>query len=263
MMIMFPGGNGMLDDLKVIPTEQIYLHEEYEHERLKKLSHKIKNEQVLKNPPIALQLAEDKYLILDGAHRTLSLKQLNCKRMVVQVVKADYLSIEAWSHHISDSEGILEVLKSNSSISLSENIESGNSIATVYINGIKYDLSINPEIEKDMKIKIRIWKEIVNSYTNKYPFTRITNDELIPLDGIVFSYNLLELYQIKQLVESNLLLPAGVTKFKLNCGRILNLNIPLSFLIREDFVEEDWNELLELWEKSIRLYTDPVLLCEI
>ncbi|MCU4776829.1 hypothetical protein FC679_05300 [Bacillus cereus] len=253
----------MLNDLKVIPTEQIYLHEEYEHERLKKLSHKIKNEQVLKNPPIALQLAEDKYLILDGAHRTLSLKQLNCKRMVVQVVKADYLSIGAWSHHISDSEGVLEVLKSNSNIFLSENIESENLIATVFINGIKYDLAINPEMEKDMEIKIRIWKEIVNAYTNKYPFTRITNDELIPSDGIVFSYTLLELYQIKQLVESNLLLPAGVTKFKLNCGRILNLNIPLSFLIREDFVEEDWNELLELWGKSIRLYTDPVLLCEV
>ncbi|MDR4943259.1 ParB N-terminal domain-containing protein [Bacillus wiedmannii] len=253
----------MLDELKVISTEQIYLHEEYELERLKKLSNKIKNEQVLKNPPIALQLAKDKYLILDGAHRTLSLKQLNCKRMVVQVVKADYLSIGAWSHHIADSEGVLEVLKGNSNIFLSKNIKSENSIATVFINGIKYDLNINPELEIDMEMKIKVWKEIVNAYTNKYPFTRITNDELIPLDGIVFSYTLLELYQIKQLVESNLLLPAGVTKFKLNCGRILNLNIPLSFLIREDFVEEDWMELLELWEKSIRLYTDPVLLCEI
>lgn len=133
---------------------------------------------------------------------------------------------------------------------MSKNIKSENSIATVFINGIKYDLNINPELEIDMEMKIKVWKEIVNAYTNKYPFTRITNDELIPLGGIVFSYTLLELYQIKQLVESNLLLPAGVTKFKLNCGRILNLNIPLSFLIREDFVEEDWVELLELWENQ-------------
>ncbi|EJS63042.1 MULTISPECIES: ParB N-terminal domain-containing protein [Bacillus cereus group] len=253
----------MLKELKVIPTDQIYLHEEYELERLNKLCLKIKSEQLLKNPPIALQLAEDKYLILDGAHRTLSLRKLNCKRIVVQVVGAEYLSIGAWSHHILDGEKVIEALKNNSNIYLSNNLEDNNPLATVFINGIKHYLNISQAKGIGLEGKIKIWKEIVNIYTNKYPFSRVPTDELSPLNGIVFSYTFLDLCEIKQIVKANLLLPAGVTKFKLTCGRILNLNIPLSFLVREDFVEEDWNELLELWESSIRLYTDPVLLCEI
>ncbi|PFD95628.1 hypothetical protein COE15_01180 [Bacillus cereus] len=253
----------MLSELRVVPTDQVFLHEEYEIERLYKLSHKIKSEQKLKNPPIALQLDNNKYLILDGAHRTLSLRKLNCKRMVVQVVTAEYLSINAWAHHILNGKKLIEELKVNQKICLSDERQNDIPMATLYYEGKEQYLYIVPEHQLTLENKVNVWKEVVNSYTNKYEFNRIMSNQTIQDAGLVFNYTTLDLYQIKQIVDSNLLLPAGVTKFTLNCGRILNLNIPLSFLIREDFVQEDWEELLELWESSIRLYTDPVLLCEI
>ncbi|EOO16140.1 ParB N-terminal domain-containing protein [Bacillus cereus] len=253
----------MLTELKVIPANQIFLHEEFELGRLKKICKKIKSEQQLKNPPIALQLEEDKYLILDGAHRTLSLKELNCKRIVVQVVKTDQLSISSWTHHLLDSKKILQELDDNPNVYFSDKLEEYSPIAVVYFNDTEKYLYVHKEKNIKLESKIEVWKEIVNIYTNKCPCSRLPDNELLPVHGIALSYSTLDLGQIKQIVKSNLLLPAGVTKFNLKSGRILNLNIPLSFLIREDFIEEDWKELLELWESSIRLYTDPVLLCEL
>ncbi|PES33302.1 hypothetical protein [Bacillus thuringiensis] len=251
----------MLTRLKVVPTNQVFLHEEYELERLNKLCHKIKFEQKLKNPPIALQLENNKYLILDGAHRTLSLRNLNCKRMVLQVVEANNLSIDAWAHHILNGENLIEELLNNPKLFLSDDLSIDNPpIATLSIKSKKQYL-YTVQTQVDIKTKVEIWKEVVNSY-NKYEFQRVSENHVINDNGIVFHYPTSNLKQIKEFIESNILLPAGVTKFNLNCGRLLNLNIPLSFLIREDYIEEDWLELLEIWESSIRLYTDPVFLCE-
>ncbi|QDX92687.1 hypothetical protein EEL30_10430 [Brevibacillus laterosporus] len=253
----------MLSELRVVPISQVFLHEEYEIERLEKLCSKIKNEQKVKNPPIALQLEHNKYLILDGAHRTLSLQKLNCKRIVIQVVDLEYLSIDSWAHHILDAENLIEELLQNPDLMWRKETYSVDPIATIFVSNEKHYVYTAADVHMDIKKRITIWKEIVNSYSTKYTFNRISASQP-PIDsGIVFHYPAFHINQIKNIVDENLLLPAGVTKFTLHCGRILNLNIPLSFLIREDYVEEDWRELLELWRSSMRLYTDPVYLCEI
>ncbi|MDN9012144.1 ParB N-terminal domain-containing protein [Brevibacillus laterosporus] len=253
----------MLSELRVVPINQVFLHEEYEVERLKKLCSKIKNEQKVKNPPIALQLEHDKYLILDGAHRTLSLQRLNCKRIVIQVVDLEYLSIDAWAHHLVDAENLIEELLQNPDLLWRKEKYALDPIATLFVGNEKHYVYTAADFYMDVKKRIKIWKEIVNSYSSKYKFDRITAEQLPVERGIVFQYPAFHIDQIKNIVDEGLLLPAGVTKFTLTCGRILNLNIPLSFLIREDYVEEDWLELLALWRASIRLYTDPVFLCEI
>ncbi|MBE7106969.1 hypothetical protein FT637_29560 [Bacillus cereus] len=253
----------MLSALRVVPIERIFLHEEYESERLKSICKRIKDEQKLKNPPIALQISKEKYLILDGAHRTSSLQELNCKRMVVQVVESELISIDSWAHYIPNDKNLIADLKKNNNLYWSDTPNQENDyLAIVTIDGIKQYVYSKLTDPSDLFSMVHTWKQIVNVYTDKYKFQRISNDELKE-DGIVIHYPSLSLQQIAQVVDEGILLPAGVTKFTINCGRFLNLNIPLSFIIREDYVEEDWKELLKLWGGSIRLYTDPIYLCEI
>lgn len=70
----------------------------------------------------------------------------------------------------------------------------------------------------DLFSMVETWKQIVNVYTDKYQFQRISNNELKE-DGIVIRYPSLSLKQIAQVVDEGILLPAGVTKFTINCGR--------------------------------------------
>lgn len=253
----------MLSALKVVPIEQIFLHEEYEVKRLKSICKKIKDEQKLKNPPIAFQISKDKYLILDGAHRTSSLQALNCKRMVVQVVESELISIDSWAHYIPNDRNFIADFKKNTNLYWSDvPIQEHNYLAIVTIDGNNHYVYSKLMNQLDLFSMVETWKQIVNVYTDKYQFQRISNNELKE-DGIVIRYPSLSLKQIAQVVDEGVLLPAGVTKFTINCGRFLNLNVPLSFIIREDYVEEDWQEMLKLWRESIRLYTDPIYLCEI
>lgn len=253
----------MLSSLKVVPIEQIFLHEAYEVKRLKLICEKIEDEQKLKNPPIAFQISKDKYLILDGAHRTLSLQALSCKRMVVQVVESELISIDSWAHYIPNERNFLEDLKKNTNLYWSNiPIQEHSYLANVTIDGNDHYVYSKHKNPLDLFSTMDTWKQIVNLYKDKYQFQRISNNEL-KKDGIVIRYPSLSLKQIARFVEEGILLPAGVTKFTINCGRFLNLNVPLSFLIRADYVEEDWHELLKLWRETIRLYTDPIYLCEI
>jgi len=232
-------------------------------ERLKSICKKIKDEQKLKNPPIALQINNGKYLILDGAHRTSSLQALNCKRMVVQVVESELISIDSWAHYIPNDRNFIADLKENPNLYWSDvPIQKQDFLAIITIDGNNYYIYSKFMNQLDLTLMVDLWKQIVNVYRDKYHFQRISNNELKE-DGIVIRYPSLSLKQIAQVVEEGILLPAGVTKFTINCGRFLNLNVPLSFIIREDYVEEDWKEMLSLWKESIRLYTDPIYLCEI
>lgn len=56
-------------------------------------------------------------------------------------------------------------------------------------------------------------------------------------------------------------MPAGVTRFIID-NRLLNLGIPLSLLLDKEFNDKLWDKLIHQWNKSLRLYTTPVYVCE-
>lgn len=57
-------------------------------------------------------------------------------------------------------------------------------------------------------------------------------------------------------------MPAGVTRYMVN-GGLLNLQIPLKLLLESQFVQEEWDQYREQWADSLRLYSEPVYLCEV
>jgi len=86
--------------LKVVPTEKVILHESFDAKRTHALKKKIAQSGVWKDPPIVTTLPDGRYLVLDGANRTTSMKALRMPHMLVQVV--DYfdpsIELRSWNH---------------------------------------------------------------------------------------------------------------------------------------------------------------------
>src|SRR5881409_3354271 len=62
-----------LPDLRFVPVESLIPHEQHDGRRMQALVHRLRNQAVLKNPPIAAPFGDEgseaRYVVLDGANR--------------------------------------------------------------------------------------------------------------------------------------------------------------------------------------------------
>src|SRR5262245_40397122 len=97
--------SSQLPDLRIVPTEHLFLHEDVEPGRVERIVERLSQDQVLKNPIIVAELDDfGHYVVLDGANRSTALKQLGVRDALVQVV--DYgdpeVKLDTWYHLVSD-----------------------------------------------------------------------------------------------------------------------------------------------------------------
>lgn len=91
-----------LPDLRILPTETLVLHEETDPERTTRLTQVLAREQKLKNPAIVAPIPDsERYVVLDGANRTMALRALGAPHMLVQVVNYDEVELDTWNHVIT------------------------------------------------------------------------------------------------------------------------------------------------------------------
>jgi len=107
--------------LKVVPTKQVILHEYFDTNRTTALKKKIITSGKWKDPPIVTQLIDGRFMVLDGANRTTSMKALGIPHMLVQVV--DYfdpsIQLKSWNHVVRlPVERLLQSLRNGSAVSL-------------------------------------------------------------------------------------------------------------------------------------------------
>lgn len=94
-----------LPDLRILPTEALVLHEETDPERTARLTQLLTREQKLKNPAIVAPIPDsERYVVLDGANRTMALRALGAPHMLVQVVNYDEVDLDTWNHVITGME---------------------------------------------------------------------------------------------------------------------------------------------------------------
>jgi hypothetical protein len=93
-----------MPDLRVLPTEAMVLHEHADEKRVARLESRLRNDGLLKNPPIVAAIPDtDKYVVLDGANRTSAVKRLGYPHVLVQVVdyNSDRVQLLTWYHLIT------------------------------------------------------------------------------------------------------------------------------------------------------------------
>lgn len=93
-----------MPDLRLLPTEAMVLHEHADEKRVARLESRLRNDGLLKNPPIVAAIpGTGKYVVLDGANRTSAVKRLGYPHVLVQVVdyNSDRVQLLTWYHLIT------------------------------------------------------------------------------------------------------------------------------------------------------------------
>ncbi|WP_139490118.1 ParB N-terminal domain-containing protein [Brevibacillus dissolubilis] len=262
----------VLSSLQLVETQQICLHEEHETSRLTHTSMTLVQDGVLRHPPLAMQMTDGRYLILDGAHRTAALQHLGSRYIPVQVVKQDELRLDAWEHIVAIGSWFHELKKHpelawhttpiDGQRPIAEVINSSGETYYLYLKG--HESGEQPHLSDTL----RVWHSIVGSYSKTYAVLRRPRGTVQKsAEGTVcLRYPVYAVEELEQLVAQGHVMPAGVTRFLVS-GRLLNLGIPLSMLMEQEQVDQAdhqgrWMELCRQWENKLRLYMEPVYLCE-
>ncbi len=222
--------------LKIVPVKNLVLHEDADQKRISRYVKLFKLSGKLIDPPVVSPLTGGKFLVLDGANRTSVFKALGISHIAVQVV--DYFSNEvnlsSWNHLICHQDFVSQnkkkiIFKKNQLAKMSQFVRQYN--GKYQINRLDY---ANPA---------RIKKEY-GSACCLVVFPKFTKSDIV------------------KFAKNNQHIPSGITRHLVN-GRVLNLNLRLSFLKSKDPLASKQKKLdalikQKLNKHNIRHYVESV-----
>lgn len=270
-------GDEGIPHLEIVPLTQVICHEEVEAARIERLAEALQRDQILRNPPIVAPLPEGKrYVVLDGANRTLTLRRLGVPDMLVQIV--DYntpgLELHTWNHLIADlSLADLQKLLSNIP---------GVEIRIVLLDVARANLARRRTLAylvclggtilelwggDDLITQAQHLTRIVRAYQSLTTFHRIETATIGHVSDYFNGAVALMVFprftprDIMTLAAAGVLLPTGITRHVIP-RRALRVNFPLSILAGPLSLAEKNAYLQEvirckLANKEVRYYQEP------
>ncbi|NBI31162.1 ParB N-terminal domain-containing protein [Chengkuizengella marina] len=220
--------------LKLINITSILFHENHESKRLSFTKQCILDDGFLKEPVLVMDIDEDKYLLLDGLHRTLTLRELGCYWIPAQIVSESDVELKSWNHLLPRDKW-LDSIKNSYDFIFTKNSKDRIILGKItYSNGTTDEICVEQKYDNDIQL-ISLWNKLVNSYNSDYLVKRIHNDEHIKVDNneVLMQYHVVNMSLIKKIVLKGLTLPSGVTRFVIK-ERILNFQVPFKLLKHEN-----------------------------
>ena len=266
--------------LRVVRLDDVLLHEQIEKKRVERLIQRLKEDHLLKNPPVVSEY-NAKFILLDGATRITALKQIGCRDVVVQVVdyEAPGMALETWNHMLLDApvDELFTSLRSVAGLkidrtgaaSASAALERRDAIATLLLaDGQAYALRTADDGKLEQQAKLL--NQVAAAYEGRGQMYRVAHTDVERLHAehgqlsALFVFPRYRPDEIRRLALNGAKLPMGVTRHIIP-GRALRINIPLDVLTRDDPIEKK-NVWLDEWmkarmrERSVRFYQEPVFL---
>ena len=249
-----------LEELLLVDLGCLILHEAHDEDRLARLQGRIEAEGEQRNPVI-VSPHEDRYLVLDGAHRVRALRELGSRFVLVQAVEPPEKA-EGWGHlvngvgraELEDFEGI-EVADSPVNTPLAEVEMAGG--GTIFLSTTR----------EDLQSRVRALWELQSYYPEGVVVRRVEPDGTARLsDGeVLIRYYPFTPGELAEIVDSGTVLPAGITRFRVR-ERVLGVRYPLDRMMEgeprarnaelREFIESRWEE------NRVRYYGEPVVLFE-
>lgn len=265
--------------LAILSVDRLLLHEEHDRQRTQPLVDKIRQGGILRNPPIITPLRDrtGRYMVLDGAHRSLAFEMLEIPHILAQVVEPDDpgLNLNPWNHvlwewetqaFINSLAGITNLtLIQRDLVQAQEELTNKRCLALLRTPDGDTYAAYPPS--NDLGTRVNMLHEIVNQYKER---ARLDRTNLIDVEKLSELYaNLTGLVvmpsfrieDVLYLVGKGILLPAGSTRFTIS-PRALRVNYPLDALAANTSLEEkdrhlqDWLQQ-KVKNKSIRYYEEP------
>jgi hypothetical protein len=282
-------------DLRIVPLDVLIEHEYNDVQRTTPLARRLTNETYLKNPPIATPLDDGpsalppsgvagqaaRYVVLDGANRTLALSSLGFAHCLVQVTRYEppFVTLSTWHHLVTDIgleafsseldaiEGLefreIDLLHARAGLARRDFIA-----YTIRADGTVYAASTPGS--STIHQKNQLLNAMVDTYKERGSLFRATTDNLDEarrlypaLTGLVIFPNY-EPSEVMALARDGELLPTGLTRHLIQ-GRTLRVNYPLAELKSPDSLEAK-NARLQEWltakmtSKEVRFYAESTYL---
>ncbi len=265
-------------ELKLIPAEQVLLHEQCEDDRFNKLIERFNSEKVLYNPLIIGKFKK-KYILIDGANRFEALKRIGCKTILAQLV--DYASrtvkLKSWYHFVKglSMEELISFLENNNlnygKCRFSRLKKKLNSKFNYIGAADKNGNAVFIKLSKKMPEMLNELCSLNKYYESKFSYVRIDSDtrldginHLSAEPGILFIYPAFNKKHIIKIAGLREKLPAGITRHLIP-NRVLHIKFEIESMKSGENIEQSNCELQKLIEnkiefKKVRLYREPVLI---
>ncbi|MBI4081598.1 MAG: hypothetical protein HY423_03200 [Candidatus Lambdaproteobacteria bacterium] len=236
--------------LRLLRLDSIRFHERPERPRTLKLVERIRQDAMLRNPPIAAELGEGQHLLLDGANRVSALGELGYSHVPAQVV--DYgderIQLKGWHHLLIDGRtlrlkaiyGALEgvALREVPTAELARLLELRR-VHAVLVDERAACWAIFPERHEgriDVRERVRVQAQLVAAYEGQSGIERIKLAEFSRLPEVIRSvehqlvlFPVMTKDELLELAIDNLMIPTGLTRHLIP-GRALGLNMDLAFI---------------------------------
>lgn len=235
-----------LPDLMILPTESLRLHEDFDPRRAQRLSRRILEGGILKNPPIVAPIPDtDLYVVLDGANRTSAFLHGGIPHIVAQVVRYDDpgVMVDTWYHVVSGmdfemfEQGLSRIdhlrLVDCSLDEARQALESREAIAYI----IRED-NVRKVIAPDGGNlgALKLLSAIVGAYRGQADIYRASNDiweiqkPYYPEITALLIFTTLRPEDIIEAALSEQKIPSGITRHIVP-ARALNINFPVGILM--------------------------------
>ncbi len=264
--------------LRVVPVANLVLHEEIDPRRAEGLMHRIREDGVLKNPPVVAPMNKPGYyVVLDGANRVAALAGLGIRDAVVQVVDYNKVHVDTWNHLVAGIDGSTlfeEIRRIPGVVVRQADLETARRLwreraILAYIVGRDGDVYLI-EAGSDLRQSARLLVELCDIYRGQATIYRVQTDDTGELRSYYDDVAATVIYppfqptDILELASNSAKLPTGITRHVIP-RRALRVNIDLDFLAADRPLAEK-NEWLQTWlrrklqNKEVRYYEEPTFL---
>lgn len=267
-----------LPDLRILPLELLVPHERTDPRRVDPLIARLRDEAVLRNPPIVAPFTTEnkRFVVLDGANRTTAFQQLKMPHILAQVVNYDEVRLEVWHHVLTrcDANELLDKIVDIRGLRLNESdhvsalasLARRESLALISLEGKTFRLSGGDNLRE----RTSLLNALTDTYESIARVQRTVNNHLDEAQKsfadavaiVVFPHY--ERAEIIDLAQTGVRVPAGITRHVLPL-RALRLNYPMLALQNDIPLDEKQNQLSawiheKMQTRKARTYTEPTIL---
>jgi L-serine kinase (ATP) / ParB family transcriptional regulator, heme-responsive regulator len=273
-----------LPDLRFVPVDSLVPHERHDDQRMAPLVQRIREQGVLRNPPIVAVLPESDperplWVVLDGANRASAARAAGLLHVLVQVVRYEEpdVRLTTWTHAITALgrepferacaalHGLAmhhtPLLHARAALARRESVAHvvwADACVTAFHGGAT------------LSERNRLLHGIVGLYED-VRYYRSPTDALAPVRArhpevtglVVFPH--FEPAEVLELATAGERLPAGITRHLIR-WRALRVNVPLAVLAESEQSVEDKNRWVAEWlrdrlaNRQVRFYAEPTVL---
>jgi len=269
-----------LPTLRILPLESLILHEDHDYQRALPLVEKLRSTGILRNPPVVMPLTDgsDRYMVLDGANRVTSLRELEFPHIVAQVVEASNpnVNLQTWNHVTwgMKTKSLMSKLRKIKELELVRVNIRKSLDAPKYVpvqvrlpDGGFYILREEPS---ELPTHINTLHKIVSAYKTSASLDRTsqtlidTFKHIYPDLTAIIIFPHFKIKTVLKLAAQQIVLPTGITRFTVS-PRALHLNYPLHELssgkpieYKEEYLKQWMEERVK--KKGVRLYSEATFL---